>query len=104
MRAAIYTRISLDKTGKRAGVERQRADCEALCKKRGWSVVDQFEDNDRSAYSGRQRREYERLLQVVAAGDVDVVVAWHHDRIWRDVMEQQAFLAIGRSTGLKTVA
>ena len=77
MRAAVYTRISLDRQGKRAGVERQRSDCEALCKSRNWQVVGFFEDNDRSAYSGRERPEYQRLMGEVAAGYIDVVVAWH---------------------------
>ena len=31
VRAGIYTRISWDPEGQRAGVERQRVDCEALC-------------------------------------------------------------------------
>ena len=30
VRAGIYTRISSDPSGQRAGVERQRIDCEAL--------------------------------------------------------------------------
>jgi site-specific DNA recombinase len=104
MRAAVYTRISLDWSGKRAGVERQRADCEALCTAQGWQVADYFEDNDRSAYSGRERPAYGRLVEAVVAGDVDVVVAWHQDRLWRNVVEQQTFLALGREAELKLVA
>ena len=50
VRAAIYTRISSDSSGLRAGVERQRADCEALCGARGWEVGGVHEDNDCSAY------------------------------------------------------
>jgi hypothetical protein len=33
--AGIYTRISWDPDGQRAGVERQRVDCEGLCADRG---------------------------------------------------------------------
>jgi DNA invertase Pin-like site-specific DNA recombinase len=104
MRAAIYTRISLDKQGKRAGVERQRTDCAELCRSRGWTIVGEFEDNDRSAYTGRERPEYQRLVAAVSAAEVDVVVAWHSDRLWRSVLEQQAFLVVGREAGLKLVA
>lgn len=104
MRAALYLRISLDKTGKRAGVERQRTDCEALCGRRDWAVAAVYEDNSVSAYNGTTRPGYERLVAAVAAGEVDVVVAWHTDRLWRNVVEQQAFLAIGRDAGLKLVA
>jgi DNA invertase Pin-like site-specific DNA recombinase len=104
LRAAIYCRISLDKQGKRAGVERQQADCQALVKSRRWSLADTYVDNDRSAYSGRERPEYERLVADIAAGAIDVVVAWHSDRLWRSVLEQQSFLVVGRDSGLKLVA
>lgn len=104
LRAAVYTRISLDRQGKRAGVERQRKDCEALCGERDWVIVSTYEDNDRSAYSGRERPEYERLVADVAAGSIDVVVTWHSDRLWRSVLEQQTFLVLGRDAGLKLVA
>jgi site-specific DNA recombinase len=104
VRAGLYTRISLDRAGKRAGVERQRADCEALCAAQGWQVVEHFEDNDRSAYSGRERPAYRRLVEAVARGDVDVVVAWHQDRLWCDVVEQQTFLALGCEASLNFVA
>ena len=60
VRAGIYTRISWDPDGQRAGVERQRLDCEAVCVDRGWKIAEYFEDNDRSAYSGKRRSAYER--------------------------------------------
>lgn len=83
LRAAIYLRISNDPEGERAGVERQRAACEELVAARGWTLVDTYEDNDTSAYSGKPRKHFERLLTDVAAGQVDVVVAWASDRLYR---------------------
>ena len=56
VRAAVYVRISSDPEGQRAGVERQRAECEALAERHGWEIVAVYEDNDVSAYSGRQYR------------------------------------------------
>ena len=44
VRAGIYTPISWDPEGQRAGVERQRVDCEALCTVRGWEIAHYFED------------------------------------------------------------
>ena len=44
IRAGIYTRISWDPDGQRAGVERQRLDCEALCRSRGWEIARYLED------------------------------------------------------------
>ena len=46
VRAGIYTRISWDPAGQRAGVQRQRRDCEALCASRHWKIAQYFEDND----------------------------------------------------------
>ena len=64
VRAGIYTPISWDPDGQRAGVERQRVDCEALCADRGWEIAHYFEDNDRSAYSGKRRLADSRRLMV----------------------------------------
>ncbi len=44
VKAGVYTRISSDPSGQRAGVERQRRDCEAHCLARGWEVVEVFCD------------------------------------------------------------
>jgi DNA invertase Pin-like site-specific DNA recombinase len=49
--AAIYTRISADSNGDALGVQRQEADARRLCETRGWTVVEVFCDNDRSAFS-----------------------------------------------------
>jgi len=40
VKAGVSTRISSDPSGPRAGVERQRADCEAHGLARGWEVVE----------------------------------------------------------------
>ena len=83
VRAAVYVRISSDPEGQRAGVERQRTECEELAARHGWDVVAVYEDNDVSAYSGRPRPAFDRLLADVEAGAVDVVVAWASDRLYR---------------------
>lgn len=82
-RTAIYVRISEDTAGERAGVERQRTECEQLAKRLKLTVVDVFPDNDISAYSGKVRPEFERLLSCAAAGDFDNVIVWATDRLYR---------------------
>lgn len=104
MRAGIYLRISEDRTGDRAGVDRQLADCTALCDQRGWTVTRVYEDNDRSAWKKDVRPGYGALLADVAEGLLDVAVAWHSDRLWRSVIDQQLFLSEGRAAGLQLVA
>ena len=83
VRAGIYTRISWDPEGQRAGVERQRVDCDGLCVARGWEITQYFEDNDRSAYSGKKRRAYEQMLKAVEDGVIDAIVTWHNNRLHR---------------------
>src|SRR4051812_25865756 len=61
-RAAIYARISSDVDGTRAGVERQLADCHKRAASLGWKVAAEYVDNDISAYSGKPRPDYERML------------------------------------------
>ena len=65
VKAGVYTRISSDPSGQRAGVDRQQADCEVHCLARGWEVIEVFCDNDTSAYGRKPRRAYERMLAAV---------------------------------------
>ena len=100
-RAAIYLRQSIDKTGEELGIDRQRKDCLALCKARGWKVVGQYPDNDRSATNGKLREHYQRMLADIRAGKVDVVVAQHQDRLHRNVMELLLFTEVAIEHNLK---
>ena len=83
MRAAGYLRLSHDPTGRAAGIERQRVDVVALCDRHGWDLTATYVDGDHSAYSGAPRPGWDALWQSVAAGEVDVIVAWHPDRLYR---------------------
>jgi site-specific DNA recombinase len=82
-RAAVYCRISKDEAGDELGVKRQEADCRALAKAKGYRVVEVFVDDDLSAYDGRRRPAYERLLAGLRADGFDAVVAWKLDRLTR---------------------
>ena len=97
--AAIYCRISDDRRGDAAGVRRQEADCRALCEARGWAVAEVFVDNDTSAYSGKRRPSYARLLDLLKEGRLDAVVAWHPDRLHRSPKELEAFIDVIEASG-----
>lgn len=90
-RAAIYARISSDADGTRAGVERQLSDCHALAADLGWKVASEYVDNDISAYSGKRRPEYERLLADLAEGLIDAIVVYNIDRLTRRPAELEHF-------------
>lgn len=99
MTTAVYLRISQDTGLTRAGVKRQREDCEALCKRNKWAPIVVYEDNDTSAYSGRKRPAYQRMLQDVADGAVTRIVAWHPDRLHRSTRELEDFIDTINTTG-----
>lgn len=100
LRAAIYARISDDRRGEALGVGRQREDCVSLAERRGHSVVRVYTDNSVSAYSGRVRPGYRELLAAIAAGGVDVVLAWDPDRLHRSPAELEDFIVLMERHGV----
>lgn len=81
--AAIYLRISSDPDGQRAGVERQRTECEALAARLGLDVIETYEDNDVSAFSSKARPRFEDMMSDAAAGRFGTVIVWATDRLYR---------------------
>jgi len=94
MRAAIYTRISQDATGKKAGVTRQLKDCKALAGRLKWDIVATFTDNDISAYDGSRRDAFEDMLGAIKRGDIDAIVCWHPDRLYRRVRDLERLVEL----------
>lgn len=101
MRAFVYLRQSLDRTGSGAAVDRQREDCLKLCAERGWEVVRTFVDNDVSASSRKPRPQYTAMLQLVEQGGADVLVAWHVDRLTRKLTDLEHLIELAQGTGLR---
>jgi DNA invertase Pin-like site-specific DNA recombinase len=100
--AIIYCRISRDREGAGLGVERQREDCEALAKQLGIEIVDVYSDNDLSAYSGKPRPGYQRLLDDLRAGRADTVLAWHTDRLHRSPAELEEYIDVCEPRAIQT--
>ena len=100
----MYLRISRDPTGLKAGVKRQREDCLALAEKRGWNVVDVLTDNDVSAWRGKARPAYRRMLAMIATHQVDGVVVWHLDRLVRLPKELEEFFEVCQEAGVTNLA
>ena len=102
--AAIYARISSDQDGRALGVKRQVDDCRKLAKQRGWTVADEYVDNDVSAYSGKQRREYARMLTDIADGTRDAVIVYNLDRLHRRPVELEEFATLCERAGMTNLA
>jgi hypothetical protein len=105
MRAAVYTRISQDATGQRAGVTRQLEDCEALADRLGWEVTHRYGDDDLSAYPGGTRPGFEAMLTALADSEFGAVICWHPDRLVRSMqdLERLSAIADGGRVELRTV-
>ncbi|MFI7742541.1 recombinase family protein [Kocuria rhizosphaericola] len=91
---AIYARISQDRSAQELGVTRQLQDCYAEAKRRGWTVADEYVDDDLSAYSGKRRPQYQRLLEDVSLGRRDAVIVWRLDRLHRQPRELEHFVEV----------
>ncbi|TFC20186.1 recombinase family protein [Cryobacterium sp. MDB2-10] len=104
MKAIIYTRQSLDKTGEEAGVTRQLKDCRALAKRKKLDVVTELSDNDISATTGVRRPSFESLLQIVENGGADTVIVWHPDRLYRKLTDLVRITEVAKRHGLTIVS
>ncbi len=105
MRAAVYSLISQDATGQRAGVTRQLEDCEALADRFGWEVTHRYDDNDLSAHSDGTRPGFEAMLKAMADSEFGAVICWHPDRLFRSMkdVERLVQIATDRQVQLRTV-
>lgn len=102
--AAIYARISADVEGKSLGVQRQLEDCRKLAADRGWPVGREYVDNDVSAYSGKPRAQYARMLTDLESGARDAVIVYNLDRLHRRPVELEDFVTLCERVGVSQVA
>lgn len=95
-RAALYLRQSLDRDGRSEGIDRQRARCRELAEMRGWTVVEEYVDNDVSASKPRGAgTAWHRLIEDSKVGRMDVVVAVDQDRILRGIRDLVTLMDVG---------
>ena len=57
-------------------------------------------DNDVSASSGKRRPGYESMLDELRSGHADAVIAWHPDRLHRQPVELETFIALCEDRGV----
>lgn len=102
-RAVIYTRLSKDRQkgseGEGLKTEEQERQCRELAARHGFTVIEPVrEDNDLTAYTAssrhKQRKGYKALLDDIRSGRADVVLAWHTDRLHRDLSELEEYIQV----------
>lgn len=64
-------------------------------------MAEVYTDNDVSAYSGKLRPSWQRLIEDVKAGAVDAVAVWHVDRLTRSPAELEDVITLADRHGLK---
>jgi DNA invertase Pin-like site-specific DNA recombinase len=99
MNVAEYARVSSEgqDSGDKTSVQQQTAEMNALCERNGWRVVGVFVDkeNYRATQSPKKgkivnpsgeradRPQFLAMLDMVKAGNVDIVLCWRDDRLVR---------------------
>ena len=88
-RVAIYARFSTDMQNPKSAEDQER-ECRKHAERKGWTVTQVFQD---TALSGatKGRPGYEALLAAVKAGQFDIVLFEHLDRLARDLEFLMAF-------------
>lgn len=95
LRAAIYSRVSEDKTGQSRSVSQQDEHSHDVVKREKWHLAGEYRDNDigASRWSKGVRPDWQRLLDDLAAGRIDVLVVWELSRgtrarmVWAALVE-----------------
>jgi site-specific DNA recombinase len=98
--AAVYVRLSRSRDQDKAteSLDGQVTPCRELVAAKGWTIMEPpYVDDDTSAYSGRRRPGYERLLSDARAGKVQAIVAWAADRLTRTPVENEDIIVLAET-------
>jgi DNA invertase Pin-like site-specific DNA recombinase len=97
-RGASYARMSKDRAGAGVNVAQQEKENLELAARLGIDIVAKFSDNDLTAFKGskrsRPRDDYNKLLAMLKNREVDAVIAWHTDRLHRDMTELEEYIGV----------
>ena len=88
-KCVLYSRVSTDSQT----TENQLRELRAYAARMNYQIVATLTDNGISGSKGRKDRPaYNRLLEMVARKEVDIVLSWSVDRISRSLPDLLAFL------------
>lgn len=103
-RAAIYARLSVDRDGKKVGIETQVEDSIKLASERGWNVVGQYIDRNLTAADRLVNRpQYDRMVTDFNAGLFTAVVCWDLDRLTRQPRQLEDWIDAAESKDVALV-
>ena len=84
-RAAIYARVSTDdQDGEdRTSLDEQMLACATFAESKGWEVVNTFSDVESG--TSRKRPGFKALQGAAVSGEIDMIVVWKSDRLFREL-------------------
>lgn len=82
VKTGIYARLSLSDE-KSTSTERQRKECREYAKRYDMEVVDEYVDEGISGYKDVERPAFDRAINDLLTGKIDVLLAWKLDRLSR---------------------
>jgi site-specific DNA recombinase len=104
LRAAPYARISREDEGNVDNTDIQIDESQDYIDRMGWECVGLYVDDNRSAYSGRRRKDYERLLADIQANKIDVIVCTEMSRLNRRLWYSIDLFRMAETTSLSQIA
>src|SRR3954453_3799017 len=106
MRAAIYARLSKDRSGLSDSVDLQMREAAAHAAAEGWGACLVYSDSDISAsrYTTRPRPGYLALVDAIERGDVEVVIVTEMTRLYRRLEELLELIRLAERTKLRKIA
>ncbi|OKI14248.1 recombinase family protein [Streptomyces sp. CB03911] len=103
----VLCRISDDKAEEQKGVGRQEDDCRERAARLGWNITEVVVENDTSAFKRRRiklldgttalrviRPGFRRVLDLLASGEADALIAYDLDRVARDPRDLEDLIDI----------
>ena len=105
MSAAVYCRLSADRSGLSEAVEIQEQECQAWALDIEVEVAGVFVDNDISAsrYSTKPRPGYGALVDAIQGGAVDTVIVTEMTRLYRRLEELLQLIKLAETTALRRI-
>lgn len=107
VRTVIYARLSRRSDVNALNLDDQIVRCREYATRQGWTVVAERSDYGESAFERdaiEDRPGFGDVLTLVRDRQVDAVLAWRPDRLFRDPIEQALFFRECQRHGVATVA
>ncbi|MFE7082527.1 recombinase family protein [Priestia megaterium] len=94
MKCIVYVRVSTDEQAKHGySIAAQLEKLEAYCISQGWELAEKYVDEGYSA-KDLHRPYFEKMMNRVKQGDVDILLVYRLDRLTRSVMDLYKILKI----------